>query len=809
MAATAPPPLPPALLRLRLEHDAVVPLSALLAGPRAPDALDAACAAVRADLRRAVERAAAGRVLLSGGALLPAPGAASPVAVRLARSEAVVPAGVAGPAAPRATLHLWQALATPVVSPSRGVDSGAVASAAASTAGLASPADRLVAVPVTLDVAVPLLLAGGATLPATTSAEGGASTTVATAAVPRPDVDSALAAARAALLAQVRPAADELQRALTALAAAAADTRLPGAGNDELLLDTAAADDVAAAASQLAVGALHFVVPSSAAAAVNASKGPPQLLSLTRLAPQQQLALATAVFAADWLAPPGPPALPPGATVAQRASAKRLAALRRANVEIGDRLTGTRRALHAATHLPTGAPLFRVACTLGLRVAALTAAAAAAAPPQPPPPLPKKPAFSLDDDDDSDGDSAPDGAALAAALAATDFAGATVTSGAAALPATVPLTDGALRQLLQRAGVPPQLPPPSAALPLRDVHVGLPLPVPRTPGGGGAPRTSQQQQQQQLRVATVTGGYEYHHYGQGSPPSDAGWGCAYRSAQTLASWLRCGGWAPPGAPVPSHRDLQQALVDCGDQPAGGGLVGSSRWIGSAEVGAALSHLYGVACRTVHCRSGAELATVGAAELLRHFGGGTTGSGGGGGDGAPQQPSAPATAAAATAGESPPPPSLPRSLPLGCPVMMGGGSLAFTLLGVAVAEGGGDDGAAAPTTTAATDRVWLLTLDPHFVGSDDPGPPDADASDEGAAAAAAESAHGGLPPDPGAWLAGRWSRRPGPDARARLQRTAVAMQGGYRAAPVSWRPVSSFDRDVFYNLCIPQRPEALV
>jgi hypothetical protein len=42
---------------------------------------------------------------------------------------------------------------------------------------------------------------------------------------------------------------------------------------------------------------------------------------------------------------------------------------------------------------------------------------------------------------------------------------------------------------------------------------------------------------------------------------DAGWGCAYRSLQTIYSWLRAQHYT--SAPVPSHREVQQALVDIG------------------------------------------------------------------------------------------------------------------------------------------------------------------------------------------------------------------------------------------------------
>ncbi len=119
-------------------------------------------------------------------------------------------------------------------------------------------------------------------------------------------------------------------------------------------------------------------------------------------------------------------------------------------------------------------------------------------------------------------------------------------------------------------------------------------------------------------LALVQGCYAYHHYMQDSfndnvcwstrssqlltfschfspslslPPSlpPKGWGCAYRSLQTLWSWFVHQGYTR--RPVPSHREIQQALVDVGDKEPS--LVGSKQWIGSFEVSTCLNHLLGV------------------------------------------------------------------------------------------------------------------------------------------------------------------------------------------------------------------------
>lgn len=42
---------------------------------------------------------------------------------------------------------------------------------------------------------------------------------------------------------------------------------------------------------------------------------------------------------------------------------------------------------------------------------------------------------------------------------------------------------------------------------------------------------------------------------------DRGWGCAYRSLQTICSWFRAQRFT--SAPVPSHKDMQLTLVKLG------------------------------------------------------------------------------------------------------------------------------------------------------------------------------------------------------------------------------------------------------
>uniref|UniRef100_A0A3Q4MRK4 Ufm1-specific protease 2 n=1 Tax=Neolamprologus brichardi TaxID=32507 RepID=A0A3Q4MRK4_NEOBR len=158
------------------------------------------------------------------------------------------------------------------------------------------------------------------------------------------------------------------------------------------------------------------------------------------------------------------------------------------------------------------------------------------------------------------------------------------------------------------------------------------------------------------KVYLVQGIYSYHHYMQ-DRVDDNGWGCAYRSLQTICSWFQQQGYVE--RPVPTHKEIQQALVDVGDKQAS--FVGSRQWIGSIEVQAVLGHLLGLTSKILFVSQGAELASKGR-ELANHF------------------------------------------LTEGTPVMIGGGVLAHTILGVAWSE--------------TTGQIRYLILDPHYTGAED-------------------------------------------------------------------------------------------
>ncbi|XP_036405018.1 inactive Ufm1-specific protease 1 [Megalops cyprinoides] len=134
---------------------------------------------------------------------------------------------------------------------------------------------------------------------------------------------------------------------------------------------------------------------------------------------------------------------------------------------------------------------------------------------------------------------------------------------------------------------------------LKNAHVGLPDPETNI-----------------VRRSLVSGECLYFHYGCDGQ-DDRGWGCGYRTLQTLSSWL-CLSWSQlrNNIPPPSLCKIQQALVTMGDKPPS--FVGSREWIGTFEAALVLDHFYDVPCRIVHVRGGgAELEGV-AEELHQHF-----------------------------------------------------------------------------------------------------------------------------------------------------------------------------------------------
>lgn len=159
-------------------------------------------------------------------------------------------------------------------------------------------------------------------------------------------------------------------------------------------------------------------------------------------------------------------------------------------------------------------------------------------------------------------------------------------------------------------------------------------------------------------TAVVEGAYDYYHY-RVDGFQDDGWGCAYRSLQSVVSWFQH--QQLTRALVPSVLEIQKILarVDYGkeSQP---NFVGSREWIGSYEVMMVLTDLVPqVECTLKRLESGTQLAEDVDVQrtLLEHFRSG------------------------------------------GAPVMIGGSSYAHTIIGIDV--------------NVRTNEVQYLILDPHY------------------------------------------------------------------------------------------------
>ncbi|KAF0888975.1 hypothetical protein E2562_020187 [Oryza meyeriana var. granulata] len=113
-------------------------------------------------------------------------------------------------------------------------------------------------------------------------------------------------------------------------------------------------------------------------------------------------------------------------------------------------------------------------------------------------------------------------------------------------------------------------------------------------------------------MSLIDGSYEYYHYLHDGI-DDNGWGCAYRSLQTIVSWYRLQQYSSIN--VPSHREIQQVLVEIGDKDPS--FIGSREWIGAIELSFVLDRLLGVSCKIINVRSGDELPEK-CRELAIHF-----------------------------------------------------------------------------------------------------------------------------------------------------------------------------------------------
>ncbi|XP_014474432.1 PREDICTED: ufm1-specific protease 1 [Dinoponera quadriceps] len=99
----------------------------------------------------------------------------------------------------------------------------------------------------------------------------------------------------------------------------------------------------------------------------------------------------------------------------------------------------------------------------------------------------------------------------------------------------------------------------------------------------------------------IQGQYEYWHYGCDGF-NDRGWGCGYRTLQTICSWVLSN--ESSKETVPSIDEIQKALVAVEDKDRT--FIGSREWIGSFEVSVVLNQLYDILSKIIHVSSGRQL-----------------------------------------------------------------------------------------------------------------------------------------------------------------------------------------------------------
>lgn len=148
-------------------------------------------------------------------------------------------------------------------------------------------------------------------------------------------------------------------------------------------------------------------------------------------------------------------------------------------------------------------------------------------------------------------------------------------------------------------------------------------------------------------TSIIKGNCRYYHYDS----NDNGWGCAYRSLQTILSFFNLN--------ILTHHEIQRLLIQLKDKKES--FYKSTEWIGAFELSLILDH-FGIQSKILTIQSGSQIKEK-SRDLFNHFN--TNGT----------------------------------------PIMIGGGVLAYTMVGIDWNQKTGD--------------ISYLILDPHYVGQDDP------------------------------------------------------------------------------------------
>ncbi|KAH9525018.1 putative Ufm1-specific protease 1 [Bulinus truncatus] len=120
-------------------------------------------------------------------------------------------------------------------------------------------------------------------------------------------------------------------------------------------------------------------------------------------------------------------------------------------------------------------------------------------------------------------------------------------------------------------------------------------------------------------AAFCKGDFFYYHYGCDGV-DDRGWGCGYRTLQTLISWAKCHNKdlsqsAITSCSVPNIEQIQSKLVQIEDQP--NSFLHSKQWIGSVEICLCLDVFCDMPCKIMHIEKGSMFDKY-LKDIFNHF-----------------------------------------------------------------------------------------------------------------------------------------------------------------------------------------------
>ncbi|CAF1264968.1 unnamed protein product [Rotaria magnacalcarata] len=115
-------------------------------------------------------------------------------------------------------------------------------------------------------------------------------------------------------------------------------------------------------------------------------------------------------------------------------------------------------------------------------------------------------------------------------------------------------------------------------------------------------------------IDNVRGILYFYHYNC-DEQDDRGWGCGYRTLQTLCSWVINIKQEYSSSIVPSITKIQEILLNLEDKPVS--FIRSNQWIGTCEATMILSQLYDVDCKIMHISNGGDLLNY-MSLLSKHF-----------------------------------------------------------------------------------------------------------------------------------------------------------------------------------------------